>query len=128
VRHGSIFALPLADESFDGAYNLGVVEHFSHTELARCFSELRRVLRRNGKLVLFWPHAQATSVKVLGAAHWLLNDVLHRGVRLHPPELSLVHSSQEAAALLASGGFKLHSYDFGVKDFFVQAVVVATKV
>ena len=29
VVHGNIFALPFADDSFDGVYNLGVVEHFT---------------------------------------------------------------------------------------------------
>jgi len=127
VRHASIFNLPFADQTFDGAYNLGVVEHFHKDELARAFTELRRVLKPGGKLVVFWPHAHATSVKVLSSAHWLLNDVLHKGVRLHPPEFSLIHSRQEAAELLDSGGFELSSYDFGVKDFFVQSVVVGTR-
>jgi SAM-dependent methyltransferase len=127
VRHASIFDLPFPDQTFDGAYNLGVVEHFRPDELARAFSEVRRVLRPQGKLVVFWPHAHATSVMLLNATHWLLNDVLHKEVRLHPPEFSLVHSRQEASDLLASGGFDIASYDFGAKDFFVQSVVVATR-
>jgi dolichol-phosphate mannosyltransferase len=127
VRHASIFDLPFENETFDGAYNLGVVEHFSHDELRRALLEVRRVLKPNGKLVVFWPHALATSVMVLNTAHWILNDVLHKDVRLRPAELSLVHSRREASNLLSSGGFDLSSYDFGMKDFFVQAVVVATR-
>ncbi len=127
VRHASIFELPFEESSFDGAYNLGVVEHFTHEELARAFGEIRRVLKPGGKVVVFWPHAQATSVKVLGLAHWILNDVLDKDVRLHPPEPSLVHSQREASKLLAAGGLELVSYDFGPKDFFVQAVVVARR-
>ena len=127
VRHASIFDLPFPDQTFDGAYNLGVVEHFHPDELTRALTEVRRVLRPQGKLVVFWPHAHATSVMLLHATHWLLNDVLHKDVRLHPPEFSLVHSRQEASDLLASGGFDVTSYDFGAKDFFVQSVVVATR-
>jgi dolichol-phosphate mannosyltransferase len=127
VRHASIFDLPFRNETFDGAYNLGVVEHFQPAELKQGFSELHRVLKPNGKLVIFWPHAYATSVMVLNSAHWLLNDVLHKNVRLHPTEVSLVHSRKEASDLLADGGFKLKSYDFGLKDFLVQAVVVAER-
>jgi hypothetical protein len=64
---------------------------------------------------------------LLNSAHWVLNNVLHKNVRLLPPELSLIHSRQEAQDLLASGGFELQSYDFGPKDGFVQSVVVATR-
>ncbi len=127
VKHASIFDLPFPDQTFDGAYNLGVVEHFHPDELARALTEVRRVLRPQGKLVVFWPHAHATSVMLLNAMHWVLNDVLHKDIRLHPPEFSLIHSRQEASDLLASGGFDVTSYDFGAKDFFVQSVVVATR-
>jgi dolichol-phosphate mannosyltransferase len=127
VHHASIFELPFADRSFDGAYNLGVVEHFSRDELVRAFKELHRVVKPGGKLVIFWPHAYATSVMVLNSAHFVLNDVLGKDVRLHPPEYSLVHSSREAKELLDAGGFDLASYYFGPKDFYVQAVAVATR-
>jgi len=127
VKHASIFALPFADHSFDGAYNLGVVEHFEKDELTRALAEVRRVLKPRGKVVVFWPHAHATSVKLLSSAHWVLNDVLHKDIRLHPPEVSLIHSRKEATELLDAGGFDLSSYDFGAKDFFVQSVVVGTR-
>ena len=127
VRHASIFNLPFPNASFDGAYNLGVVEHFHHDELIKAFSELGRVIRPGGKFVIFWPHARATSVAVLKSATWLLNDVLDKNVQFHPPEVSLVHSRDEATDLLAHGGFRLTDYSFGPKDGFVQAVVVATR-
>ncbi len=127
VRHASIFELPFADGTFDGAYNLGVVEHFHHDELVKAFTEIRRVLKPGGKYVIFWPHAYATSVMVLNSVHYVLNDVMHKGVRLHPPEYSLVHSSKEARELLEAGGFDLSSYYFGPKDLYVQAIAVATR-
>ena len=70
VKHASIFDLPFPDQTFDGAqkYNLGVVEHFHPDELARALTEVRRVLRPQGKLVVFWPHAHATSVMLLNTA------------------------------------------------------------
>jgi ubiquinone/menaquinone biosynthesis C-methylase UbiE len=127
VKHASIFELPFEDGTFDGVYNLGVVEHFTRDELRRVFRELFRVLKPDGKLVLFWPHAYASSVLVLHAVHFVLNDVLRKEVRLHPPEVSLVHSSKEAAEILGDAGFALESYTFGPRDLFVQAIVVAKK-
>jgi len=125
VKHASIFSLPFADASFDGAYNLGVVEHFEKDELRRILAELRRVIRPGGRLVVFWPHAYATSVAVLNSFHWVMNDVLKKDVHLHPPEVSLVRSKREAAELLENCGFDLVSYTFGARDMYVQAVVVA---
>jgi len=127
IRHGDILALPFADGSFDGYYSLGVVEHFTDAELELLLGEAFRVLRPNGTIVLFWPHAKATSVLVLGAAHRLLN----RGgghTRLHPPEVSLLTSRAMAERCLARSGFRVLSYDFGSKDLWIQAAIVATKV
>jgi SAM-dependent methyltransferase len=127
IRHASILNLPFANESFDGAYSLGLLEHFDREHLVRALEEVRRVLRPHGKFVIFWPHASGTSVKVLNGVHWMLNDLLRKDVHLHPPEISLVHSQEQAKDLLESGGFELKSFDFGPKDLFVQAVVVAAR-
>ncbi len=127
IKHASIFQLPFDDQSFDGVYNLGVVEHFEKDELSRVFSELRRVLKPGGKFVVFWPHAHATSVMVLDGIHWVMNDVLKQNRRLHPPEVSLVQSKRHARELLEGAGFSMRSFQFGPQDLFVQAVVVAEK-
>jgi Methylase involved in ubiquinone/menaquinone biosynthesis len=127
LRHASIFELPYADGSFDGAYNLGVLEHFTRDEILEILAELNRVLKRGGKLVLFWPHAKATSVAVLGAAHWVLSNVASSSTQLHPPEISLLQSKAWVEELLDSSGFTLLSYSFGPRDLFVQAIVIAEK-
>ena len=127
VREANIFALPFPDATFDGAYNLGVVEHFTSEEIVQILQELHRVTRPNGKLVIFWPHARATSVAVLKAAHWLMRRGPGGRDSLHPPEISLLKSREWVQPLLARGGFDVASYSFGPRDFFVQAIVVAAK-
>ena len=44
---GDIFHLPFEEKSFDGIYNLGVMEHFSEEEIREILSEFKRVLRAN---------------------------------------------------------------------------------
>ncbi|HEY4016016.1 MAG TPA: glycosyltransferase [Polyangiaceae bacterium] len=127
VKHASIFDLPFADHSFDGAYNLGVIEHFEKDELRKMFAELYRVIKPGGKIVVFWPHAYATSVAVLHGVHWVMNDVLGKDVVLHPPEVSLVHSKKEARSVFEDNGFDLLSYKFGPRDMFVQAIAVGER-
>lgn len=127
IRHGSILALPLPDASFDGVYNLGVMEHFTHAEIVRILSGFRRVLKPGGKIVIFWPHRRAPSVYVLRGAHFLLNTVLRRGRALHPPELSLLRNRAEAEEILDQAGFRLREYRYGIRDFFIQAILVASR-
>ena len=126
IVHGSIFNLPFPDNTFDGIYNLGVMEHFTVSEIDRILREFHRVLKPHGKLVLFWPHARATSVIVLGVCHRFLHSLLRKNTRLHPPEISLLRSQTYIRNTLAQGGFQLSNYQFGPNDFWVQAVVTAT--
>ncbi|MDQ3244311.1 MAG: glycosyltransferase [Gemmatimonadota bacterium] len=127
VKQASILALPFPAEVFDGVYNLGVVEHFDRGEISMLLAQFHRVLKPEGKLVIFWPHSRATSVAVLRTAHWLLNDVMGKPTRLHPPEVSLLRSQEWARSLLRDAGFRMVDYSFGPRDLFVQAVVVAEK-
>ena len=125
IQHGDILALAYPAASFDGYYNLGVVEHFTSEEIQRILAEAKRVLRPDGKVVLFWPHARATSVIVLGLVHRLMKS---RGntTQLHPAEISLLTSRAMAERHLAEAGFSVVSYDFGIRDLFIQAVIVAS--
>lgn len=126
LRHGSILALPYADGTFDGYYSLGVIEHFTQAEISRILAEARRVMRPKGTLVLFWPHARATSVVVLGLVHRLL--ARHgTSTRLHPAEVSLLTSRTMAQTCLEHAGFRMTSYDFGAADLWIQAVIVAER-
>ena len=127
VKHADILDLPFPDKSFDGAYNLGVVEHFEHDQLAKLFSEMGRVTKPGGKVVVFWPHKFASSAMVLDSLHFVLNDVMHKNVRLHPPEPSRIGKKEEARAAFAAAGLELKRYDFGPRDLFVQAIAVAER-
>jgi len=127
VRHGSIFALPFGAETFAGAYNLGVMEHFTAGEIQAILRELRRVVRPNGKVVLFWPRQQGASVMFLGLVHWVFHHVLQKKIQLHPTEISLLGSRGHARSVLTGAGLELLEYHFGMRDFFCQAIVVGRR-
>lgn len=127
IKHGDIMDLPFEINSFDGIYNLGVMEHFTHEQIARILSEFHRVLKPKGKVVIFWPHTKATSVFVLNAAHFLLNRIMKKEKTMHPPEISLCHGRSEVRALLSKANLTLIDYQFGPQDLFIQAAVVAEK-
>ena len=127
IDHASAFALPYPESSFDGVYNLGVVEHFPRDEIVRMLSECRRVIRPGGRVVIFWPHRLATSVMVLKGAHFVLRTLRKADQQLHPPEVSLLRGKQQAREFFREAGLKWYSYAFGVRDGFVQAVVIGEK-
>jgi SAM-dependent methyltransferase len=127
IEQASIFDLPFEAETFDGAYNLGVLEHFQRDEIREILGELHRVLRPGGKLVVFWPHRRGSSVLFLGALRRLLRGVLGREQKFHPDEVSLIGSREEATEHLHAAGFVLREYYFGIRDLFVQCVIVAEK-
>lgn len=125
--HADVRHLPFADTSFDGTYNLGLVEHFDEGEQLQIFRELARVTKPGGKVVVFWPHRFATSAAVLDSVHFVLNDLLHRDVHLHPPELSRVGNKEQARAMFARAGLELVHYEFGPRDLYVQAIAVGRR-
>ncbi len=127
VRHASILDLPFEAEAFDGIYNLGVMEHFYRPDLDTILQEFHRVLRMDGKLVLFWPHRFASSALVLDSVHALAHRSGKNELMLHPPEVTRAGGRAQMEELLAANGFRLAEYYFGPADGFVQVQLVAVK-
>lgn len=125
--HGSIFDMPVAEGSFDGIYNLGVMEHFTTDEIERILDQFRRALRPGGRIVLFWPPEFGTSVIFLKMVHFILNKLLKKNIMLHPPEITRVHSRRQVASFLEKSGFTFEEYAFGPRDLFTYMVVVGRK-
>lgn len=123
----SIFDMPFKASTFDGIYNLGVHEHFSGAENIKILQEFSRVLKPEGKIVLFWPPKFGISVIFLNSLHFVLNDILSTKIRLHPKEISLIESKKQVESVLKDAGFKMTKFYFGPKDFFTQCVIVARK-
>jgi len=127
IEQASIFDLPFEEGAFDGVYNLGVLEHFHRQEIREILGEFHRVLKPCGKLLVFWPHRRGSSVLFLRALRHLIRVVSRREPKFHPDEISLLGARDEAEALLLDAGFALREYYFGVRDLFVQVVIVAEK-
>lgn len=125
--HGSIFAIPVEEASFDGIYNLGVMEHFTEKEIACILDEFNRVLRPGGRIVLFWPPGFGLSVLFLRFVHFVLNRILKKDIALHPPEITPVRSRKQLRHYLENSGFTLDEYYFGIRDFFTYVIAIGRK-
>ena len=123
---GSIKEIPLPASSMDGIYNLGVMEHFTEGEILQILSEFRRVLRADGKLILFWPPEFGLSVLFFKALKWIFAHLLGKpDVEFHPPEICRLRSKAHGEAILREAGFRLINYSFGPRDLFTYSILVA---
>lgn len=125
--HASIFDITVKSSTFNGVYNLGVMEHFTKEEDIEILKELKRVLKKDGKVVLFWPPKFGISVTFLNSTHFILNNIFKRNVHLHPEEISLIQSKRQVDQILKKAGFKLKKFYFGPMDFFTHCIIVAKK-
>lgn len=127
VIHGDIFDIPKPNEYFDGIYNLGVMEHFEEKEIIKILKEFNRTLKPKGKIILFWPPEYGLSVIFLKSVHFILNKVLKKNIKLHPDEPTRIRSKKQLKHYLKISEFNLIKLDFGIRDLFTYAVVVAQK-
>ena len=125
---GTILAIPLADESVDGIYHLGLMEHFTERDIHRILAEFHRVVKPDGRMIVFWPRESGLSVRVLKIVHFVLNTILRWKIRLHPDEISLLRSKAHAVSIFEKACFDVVDYSFGIRDFFTCCMVVVSKV
>jgi len=122
---GDIFALPFPANSFDGVFNLGVMEHFTDEEIVASLREIHRVLRVEGAVVLYWPPKWGLSVLVLRLLQKYTNLRTNQELNLYPPEINLIGSKTKCRDWLRRAGFQLEHFSFGWRDVFVHQVIVA---
>jgi dolichol-phosphate mannosyltransferase len=128
VFHGDIFNLSFPADFFDGVYNLGVMEHFTAEEIQKILREFHRVLKPNGKVVLFWPHTKAPSVLLLKACRAFIRTVSETTPDFHPPEISLLSRREDWEKTITQSGFKILNWSITARDFWVQAILICQKV
>ena len=124
---GDVISTGFKDGSFDGIYNLGVMEHFSEDDINRILREFHRILKNDGVIILFWPPRYGLTVLFLKGVHYFFNSVLGKKIQLHPPEPSLIRSKRHAEAMVRLAGFWLVAYDFKFADLFTYAVLILEK-
>ena len=125
---GDVFRLPFRDQSIDGIWNVGVMEHFTHDRIDDMMREFRRVLRPAAPLLLLWPGTTSPPQRILR----VLEKVIHLrgndpGFRFHPPEISQLHSAREGRDVLARNGFAELEIDGGPRSLFAFKTLVARR-
>ena len=124
---GDLFRPPFRDDVFDGAWNLGVMEHFEAPEIQRIFIALARVLKAEARTLVFWPPRYGLSVITLAAFLKVANAIRRSPLHLYPDEVSLFSSTQWARGLMHGARLVIDRTHFGIRDLFTYVVVIARK-
>jgi ubiquinone/menaquinone biosynthesis C-methylase UbiE len=122
---GDLFSLPFPRQVFDVVFNLGVMEHFTGTEIHEALVEMRRVMKRNGYLVLYWPPVWGPSVLVLRLMTRVLKFLGRSHIQLHPREINLFRSKQACQEALTKAGLRDVRIKYGPSDLFTHVIVIA---
>jgi SAM-dependent methyltransferase len=128
LAQADIFRLPFPNETFDGVFNLGVMEHFNDIEMVNALIELRRVIKNDGVILLFWPPKWGLSVVVLKTVHWIASKVFNKNLNLHPAEINLLRSRSHCQDFCVSANLEIVGFRFGPRDLFTHQIVALKKV
>jgi len=120
--------LPFENGTFDGIYNLGVMEHFEEAEVIFILKEFHRVLKPGGRIILFIPPEFGLSVMFFKTLVFIFRYLFfNKTIKFHPDEICRIKSNKHALSLVEKGGFSCLTFYFGGKDLFTYAIIVAEK-
>lgn len=120
-----LFSLPFPSHYFDVVFNLGVMEHFTNTEIYEALVEMRRVTKRGGYLVLYWPPIWGPSVLVLHSIARVMRVLGRSHIQLHPKEINLFRSKRDCREILLKAGLQEVRIRYGPGDLFTHVIVIA---
>jgi ubiquinone/menaquinone biosynthesis C-methylase UbiE len=123
-----IFNMPFKSSSFNGLYNLGVMEHYTQKEIKKLLKEFDRVLKKKAKIILFWPPEFGLSVVFFKILVFIYKNVLQiKRVKFHPKEVTRIRSKKHVKQLFKNSNFKIVGEYFGIRDLFTYYVIIAQK-
>ena len=124
---GDIFQLPFRDQSFDGLWNVGVMEHFTSAQIDAILREFHRILKPGRHAIILWPGVDSVPQRLLRLVEFFINLApREEPFRFHPAEISKLKAS-EANEILSRNGFALIQVEFGFRSLLAFKTVVATR-
>ena len=125
---GDIFRLPLRDDSIDGLWNVGVMEHFTHPQIDAILGEFRRVLKPGARIILLWPAAFSIPQRMLRVCEWFINfGNKKEKFQFHPDEISQLRSVRQGREVMLRNGFRPVFIDFGLRSLMAFETLVGEK-
>jgi ubiquinone/menaquinone biosynthesis C-methylase UbiE len=125
---GDIFNLPFTDDSVDGIWNVGVMEHFTQEQIDKIMGEFYRVLKPNHRIVLLIPGSDSIPQRMLRVVEKIINARnKDKNFRFHPPEISQIKSTKQGRQLIERNNFECLHIDYGWRSLMAFKTLVAVK-
>ena len=124
---GDIYSLPFADNSLNGIWNIGVMEHFKESDLIKIYNEFARVLKKGGRLIVLIPPVYASHIILLFPIEMVISKLKGKKFSFFPEELSRLKGRNHIVSLLDKTDLSLVDIEFSWKNLFFFCAVVAEK-
>lgn len=124
ILKSDIFDMNLNENKFEGIYNLGVIEHFNEQKFIELMLHFKKHLKKNGKIILFWPPKFGLSVIALHLIHFFINKVFRLKIKLHPEEPFKYESKNKLKKILEPIGYKIKNTHFNYRDAFTYCIII----
>ena len=125
--HGNLFSLPFRNDSVDGIWNLGVMEHFTDSEIDTILTEFYRALKSGSCAILFWPPLIGWYKIAALIVETILSLVKRKRVKLYPDEINLIRGRKKIKSFCDRNGFILERCSYTYLDCFTNVVIVIRK-
>tara|TARA_Y100000034_G_C6843205_1_gene381699 strand:+ start:405 stop:1034 length:630 start_codon:yes stop_codon:yes gene_type:complete len=119
--HASIFDIPFKENSIDGIWNLGVMEHFHKEDILKILNEFHRVLKKDSYCILLWPSIYGP-VNILFSS---LGFILRK--QFFPDEVSLYRSKTWIKSIIKDSKFNLVEVRWPLKGGLIYHEVIIKK-
>jgi len=120
--------LPFKNNSIDGIWNVGVMEHFKHKEINQILNEFYRVLKEDSMCILFWPGFFGPTNLIFRPLEFFIKKIKKDSKNIAPKEPSIIKSkSLLKKQILDETKFKKVKIFLSPRSLFVHYVVICKK-
>jgi 2-polyprenyl-3-methyl-5-hydroxy-6-metoxy-1,4-benzoquinol methylase len=126
--YGTILSTGIQSNTVDGIYNLGVMEHSTTEEIHTIMLEFNRILKPDGRIILFVPPEYGSTVIFFKVIHYILNNIFNKNIHFQPAEINRIKSRKHAEFLIKDTGLYITKFNFEFSDMFTHIAIVLKKI
>ena len=119
--------MPFEDDSIDGIWNLGVMEHFTERDMIVALNEFYRVLKNGSYAILLIPPIFGSSEIFLGTIERMINMMRKDKFHFMTEEITPVRSRKHITGIISKSKLQVYKTHFSPRDLFTYYAVICKK-